>query len=147
MMNRVAKQSEAFLWSTGAWGDPSEPLESVKAWNTVASATASMSKKLDARAVIVVSQTGISAQIISSARPAAPIIALTGNVQVFRKMSLLWGVIPLFDEAAGTANPNELARKVSQHLGLAETGQHILLVRGFHNEPAMNLPSVTVITL
>ncbi len=147
MMSRIARQSEAFLWSTGAWGGRSDRVESSQVWYTIASATARMSKELDARAVIVVSQTGISAQIISTARPAAPIIALTGNQQVYHRMSLLWGVVPVFDQEAGRANPNELARKIARQLNLAEAGQCILLVRGFHDIPEMNLPSVTVISL
>ena len=147
MMDRVARQSEAFLWSTGAWGIQTDPLESSQVWYTVASATSRMSRELGARAVIVVSQTGISAQIISIARPAAPIIALTGSIHIYHKMSLLWGVVPIFDEEAGRANPNELAKKITEQLDLAKTGQHILLVRGFHEDQSMNLPSVTVITL
>jgi pyruvate kinase len=147
MMVRVSKQSEAFLWSTGAWGGQTDPLESDPVWSTVASATSRMSRELDARAVIVVSQSGISAQIISIARPASPIFALTGNKRAYHKMSLLWGVVPIFDEDAGRSNPNELAKKISQQLDLGVPGQYILLVRGFHDDQSMNLPSVTVITL
>ncbi len=147
MMDRVARQSEAHLFSRGAWGIRLAMSQPRRVWNTVASATAQLSKELKARAVIVVSQSGTSAQIISTARPAAPIIALTGNESVFNKMALVWGVVPLYRQEAGKANPNELARQIALELELVEEGGHILLVRGFHDEQELNLPSVTVITI
>ena len=90
---------------------------------------------------------GVSAHIVSIARPAAPIIAVTGNQQVFHRLSLLWGVVPVFDPDAGKANPNELARKIASELGVGVAGQNLLLVRGFHDETSMNLPSITVVTI
>lgn len=48
-------------------------------------------------------------------------------------------------DVVGTANPNELARKLALDLGMASAGQYILLVRGFHGDQVKNLPSVTVI--
>ena len=147
MMDRVSRQSEAHLWSSGAWGKQLTTQETKNVWNTVAAATAQMSKQLDVEAVIVVTQSGISAQTISAARPAAPIIVLTGSRRAYNKLSLLWGVVPLFNEQAGKSNPNELARQVAVDLGLASTGQFILLVRGFNDDPVLNLPSVTVITI
>lgn len=147
MMDRIARQAEAHLWTDGAWGGEPGSHKPASVWTSVASAAARMSKNLDARAVIIVSQTGISAQTISTARPAAPILALTGNKRVFNKMSLLWGVVPLLDTRTGKINPNELAKQVALDLNLAKPGQHILLVRGFHNNPAMNMPSITVLTI
>jgi pyruvate kinase len=94
-----------------------------------------------------VTQSGISAQTISAARPAAPIIVLTASRRAYDKLSLLWGVVPLFDQQVGKSNPNELARQIAVDLGLASTGQFILLVRGFNDDPGLNLPSVTVITI
>ncbi len=145
MMDRVAKHSEAHQWSRGAWGMQRRSSSMIS--NIVASAAAQMSLQLDARAVIVVSQTGISAQTVSSARPAAPIIALSSSQEICNKMALYWGVVPLLTTDAGKLNPNELARQVALELGLATAGQHVLLVRGFSDEQSLNLPSVTVITI
>jgi pyruvate kinase len=147
MMDRVARQSEAHLWSSGVWGKHLTRHETKNVWNTVSAATAQMSKQLDVEAVIVVTQSGVSAQSISAARPAAPIIVLTGSRRAYNKLSLIWGVVPLFDEQAGKSNPNELARQVAIDLGLAGTGEFILLVRGYNDNPKLNLPSVTVITI
>jgi hypothetical protein len=56
-------------------------------------------------------------------------------------------VVPLIDSRAGKTNPNELAKRLALDLGLASPGQFVLLIRGFHQDPAMNLPSVTVVTI
>jgi hypothetical protein len=37
---------------------------------------------------------GTSAEVVAATRPAAPIIALTRDPCVYRRMNLLWGVIP-----------------------------------------------------
>lgn len=84
----------------------------------IGTATTRMSRDLKARAVLVVTQSGISAHIVSTAWPAAPIVAVTDNQQVFHRMSLLWGSVPIYDPDAGKANPNELARKITLESGL-----------------------------
>ncbi len=147
MMDRVARQAEAHLWSSGAWGAGTDRHDNRQVWHSVASATARMSRELGARAVIVVSRSGISAQIISSARPAAPVVVVTSERRTYNRLSLVWGVLPILNEKAGRENPNELAREVALELKLASSGQYLLLVRGFHDERALNLPSVTVITV
>ena len=149
MMDRVVRQTEAYLWKTGAYGNPvaTAALPPIPMWQTVADATASMSKSLNARAVLVISHSGVSAATMSSARPAAPVLVLTKSAEVCRKLALLWGVVPILSEEAGLKNPNVLARDTAMKLGLAKAGQHILLVRGFHDDPGLNTPSITVLTV
>ena len=62
-------------------------------------------------------------------------------------MAMLWSVIPVYSENAGKVNPNELAREVVSDIGLAKTGNKVLLVRGFHADNMLNTPSVTVLTI
>ena len=146
MMDNIARQTEAHLFASGAWGIQQERHDkSVHA--VVAAAAAEMSSKLSARAVIVITQTGASAQTISAARPSAPILASTSSTAVFNRMSLFWGVVPVYETDVGIANPNDVARNIAMSLGLASEGQHILLVRGFRGDKQQSLPSVTVVTI
>ena len=62
-------------------------------------------------------------------------------------MSLLWGVIPVLDESTGSENPNEIARRWAETLGLAEVNDSVVLVRGFNEQPELNTPSITVINV
>lgn len=148
IMSRVAKQTEAHLLSKGQYGNadyelqPPLPLRKV-----IANATSHMSRDLMVRAVMVISRTGASATAVSAARPAAPVVALTSNLVVYRRMALLWGMVPILVDEAGQANPNALARRAAGELGLATPGQYVLLVRGFSEDPVLNSPSVTVITV
>lgn len=146
-MDRIARQVEAQLNRQGMWGRLLDHQDSGALATVIADATSHMSKALSARGIIVISQSGISAITVSNARPAAPIVAITNSDVVFRQMALMWGVVPVMQSAAGVENPNELARQVADALSLASSGEVVLLVRGFHDEPILNLPSVTVVTI
>ena len=149
MMDRIARQTEAHLWKSGAYGATSGKDQALPLpiWSVMANATAHMSKNLMAHAVLVISQSGVSAATVSSARPAAPVIGITRSVEACRRMSLLWSVIPILVEEAGIENPNKLARSVVRDLGLAEPGDYVLLVRGFSSNPELNTPSITALTV
>ena len=146
-MDRIARQVEAQLNRQGMWGRLLDHQDSGALATVIADATSHMSKALSARGIFVISQSGISAITVSNARPAAPIVAITNSDVVFRQMALMWGVVPVMQSAAGVENPNELARQVADALSLASSGEVVLLVRGFHDEPILNLPSVTVVTI
>ena len=149
MMDRIARQTEAHLWQSGFYGTAVESSGTppLPIWSVIANATSFMSKDLMAHAVLVISNSGMSAATMSSARPAAPVIAISNNSQACRRMSLLWSVIPVLAKEAGTVNPNELARRIAKELQLVEPGQHVLLVRGFHQDEYMNTPSITALTV
>ncbi len=148
MMDRIARQTESYLWQSGSYGKSRDPQPGqATVWDVIANATSTMSQQLSAHAVLVISQSGVSAATMSSARPAAPILAITSREDVRRRMSLLWGVIPVLDEDTGSINPNELARRVAQEHGLAKDGEFLLLVRGFHSDPDLNTPTITSLTV
>jgi pyruvate kinase len=147
-MDRVARQTESYLWSRGMYGIPRADLRPPLAvWNVIANATAHISKDVMARGVIVISRSGATATTVASARPAAPVVMVTNEEVVYRRMSMFWGVIPLLMEEAGRTNPNDLTRSLAKDLKLAIEGQYVLLVRGFHETAELNSPSVTVITV
>lgn len=148
MMDRIARQTEAELWRSNEYGlvatqkDPPIPL-----WHVIAETTARMSRDLMARAVIVVTRSGKSAEIVSTARPASPIIAVSADPAVVRKLCLRWGVVPLIDVSQEETSSSDLAKELAVSLGLAVAEQYVLLVRGFHGDQNLNLPSVTVVQL
>ena len=47
----------------------------------------------DVKAIIVFSNSGKSAKLVSAMRPAAKIVAISPNINVSRQVSLLWGSI------------------------------------------------------
>ncbi len=149
MMDRIARQTESYLWKTGTYGNPmsSKPAAPISIWDAISDTTAVLTRDLMVRAVLVISQSGMSAATMSSARPAAPVIAITGRPHICRRMALYWSIIPVLMEEAEQINPNDLARQVARELQLAGPGELVLMVRGFHSKPELNTPTVTVITV
>lgn len=149
MMDRITRNTETYLWQEGGLPPLKRPAQrrTWPIWDAMASATAELADHLQVHAICVISQSGMSVATISSVRPSAPILAITGSQSICRRLALLWGVIPVLSEEAGHENPNKLAREISCQLELASTGDYILLVRGFHSDPMLNTPSVTAVML
>jgi len=61
----------------------------------VAHAAVDAAREWAARAVVVYTQTGETARILSKLRPPCPIFALTPTETARRRMALCWGVLPL----------------------------------------------------
>ena len=138
------------MWQEHAWA--SGALETTRnqplpVWNVIANATAQISRQLMTSGVMVITRGGTSATTVSTARPAAPIVAITSDPRAYHRMTLLWGVIPVLDEATGSDNPNDIARRWAETLGLAEVNGSVVMVRGFHEDPEMNTPSITIINV
>lgn len=148
MMARIVKQTEAYSWRRNdpdQLGQMTAQAQPVPFGNALAKATAKLALDLSASAVLVISQSGMSAATVSAARPTAPIVAISSSDRICRRMNLLWGVIPIIAENTGTTNPNPIARKTAIDMQFAKPGEFVLLVRGFNSDPEMNTPSVTVL--
>ena len=148
MMNRIARQAEAYLWDQGAFGgfdlvDHGEP--PIPFGDAVARATALLSRDLRVRGILAISHSGMSAATMSSARPAAPVVSISSSAASCRRMSLMWGVVPHLVESEDLSDAVATARSLSQSLGLAASGEFVLLVRGFHADPVKNTPSITLL--
>ena len=147
-MDRIARQTEAHMWQKGAIGSADPGLKPPLPFrNVIANATSVMSRDLKAQGIMVISRSGVSASAVSSARPAAPIVAMASDPKILRRMALFWGIIPIFADEAGKTNPNELARTIAKSAKLVEAGQNVLLVRGFNPDPALSSPSITIISI
>ncbi len=150
MMDRISRQTESYLWSHNKYGakiSDNSSKTAIPIWEAMANSMAQLAHDLKVHAVVVISKSGMTAATMSSARPAAPVVAITNRPDICRKMAMLWSVIPVHSENAGKTNPNELAREVITEGKLAHTGEKVLLIRGFHSEDALNIPSVTVLTI
>lgn len=57
-----------------------------------------LASSLQAKAILVTTNSGNSAENISRFRPACDIIALTPNFEAFNRLGIFWGVTPLLDK-------------------------------------------------
>ena len=72
-----------------------EPGERLSIPETICEAMAHAAEDLDMRAIVVFSESGATARMLSKYRPAVPIYAFTPNEAVCNRMNLLWGVTPV----------------------------------------------------
>jgi pyruvate kinase len=145
MMDTIARETENYLWEVGAFRDLTKPAATtppLPAEDALARAMAQLSRDILARAIVVISKSGRTAQVMSASRPAAPIVATSPDPSTCRKAGLLWGIIPRLVEEKDFDRPEELARRLSQDLNLGAKGECVILVRGFAEDP-----SITVVTI
>jgi pyruvate kinase len=147
-MDRVARQTEAYLWRHGAFEsilDGAPRPAPIPLAEAVAKATSQLSRDLQARAIFVVSGSGLSARRVSSGRPAAPIVAVSSDLRSVRRMCLLWGVVPSAATPEALQHADALARQRVSALGLATPGQRILKVSGFRDDGEQSSPNIGVL--
>ncbi|MEZ5445297.1 MAG: pyruvate kinase [Gammaproteobacteria bacterium] len=150
MMVRIVRQTEAYHLRRRQWGSNGSrhPHPDPKRFgDAVAEAASQLAHDLEARAIIVISQSGRSAVTVTARRPTASIVGVTPYPRVANRMSLMWGMLPVVDADVGSANPNQVARRIARERELAGRGEYILLVRGFHSDVEMNTPSITMLTV
>ncbi len=157
MMDRVARQAEGQLWARGAFGSllpalgpvpsPDGPPGSrtLELEDAVARAAAQLSRDLMVRAIVVFTNSGWSAGMVTAVRPQAPVLAVSPRPESRRRMTLLWGVVPVEGDIGDPDTLHAEARRVAREAGLAGEGDHILRVWGFHHDPPKNVPTLSVL--
>ena len=74
------------------------PPDSRKKWsipNAISAAVGQIAEQLEASAIMTLTKTGSTARNVSKFRPKTPILAITPQVDVSRRLQLVWGVKPL----------------------------------------------------
>ncbi|MER3500442.1 MAG: pyruvate kinase [Candidatus Fervidibacterota bacterium] len=130
MMDRIACAAETELfrrrpvYEGWAEGEPSIA-------HAISDAACLAAADVNAKAIVVFTQSGYTALLVSKRRPKAPILAFTPNEQVQRRLSLLWGVVPKF--LPFTESTDELLALLDERLvaeGLAQPGDLVVIVAG-----------------
>ena len=84
-----------------------------------------------ADAILTVSQSGLTARLVSHFHPETPIIACLLSEEVRRQMALSWGVTPLLmPRAANTDELIQLAVQAAEQAGLVRTGDLVVVTAG-----------------
>lgn len=99
--------------------------------DAISHATVSTAQDLGAAAIITSTESGYTAKMVSKYRPQAPIIAVTPQTAVLRKLSLVWGVHSLpVSRTKDTDSMIEAAVEVSLAAGLIKPGNLIVITAG-----------------
>ena len=90
------------------------------------------SEQLDAKYVVVFTQTGFAARLMSKFRTKVPIIALTPSSWVARRMNILWGVQPFVLQEAGEFH-EQIVDRVDDYLlskDIVRPGDRLVILMG-----------------
>ncbi len=129
MMVKIAEQSEnsPFLKVNRQYdSDPSDPVT-----HAVAQSAVNILQEVNARCIIAFSISGSTSKQISKQRPSKPVYAFTSRMDTYHRLSLLWGITPMF--VAEIENAARLV-KASERLLIGkecvEKGDLVVLVIG-----------------
>ncbi len=98
---------------------------------SIAASSVLCALKLNASAIVCLTTSGRTAQIISSFRPKAQIVAITTDLDVLNRLEILWGLQTLALKPYSTFK--DIIQQVEQLLienGLSKTGDRIILTLG-----------------
>ncbi len=95
----------------------------------VARAACSLAEGLNAKAIAVLTLSGVTAHRVSGCRPAVPILALTGEEHIARRLKMWWGVVPvLADLPQVTVDSYGVIEQALLAKGLVERGDTVVAV-------------------
>ncbi|MBI5232859.1 MAG: pyruvate kinase, partial [Deltaproteobacteria bacterium] len=97
----------------------------------VAHAASAAATEVKPKAIVVFTQSGETANILSKLRPTTPIIAFTNQEKTFRRLALQWGVTPFILDF-GEQTDEMICRGETSLLdhGLADLGDTVVIVSG-----------------
>lgn len=126
MMVRIALKAEPYLRLQPL------PQGDEKGFPVVASDTACRAaRSLHAKAIVVFTESGLTARLISQDRPEVPILALTPSEGSRRRMALYWGIVPLLIQRRETLE--EMVQEMEGLLlteGWVKAGDNLVVLSG-----------------
>ncbi|MGL4362883.1 MAG: pyruvate kinase [Cellulosilyticaceae bacterium] len=131
IMARIANQTEADIdYKRRLKNRRDEKFTSVT--NSISYSTCTASDDLSAAAIITVTKSGRTANMISKFRPTAPIISCTTSENSYRHLALVWGVYPVMMEIKEQGEDIfEAAKTVAEETGIVRNGDLVVLTGGF----------------
>jgi pyruvate kinase len=143
VMDEILREMETYQWVNGKFGGDdfeqcSEKVEPDR--KAIARAVKSLAHELELQGIIVPTRSGSTARVLSADRPSAPLIGVSSNIVVCRRLALNWGVVPIYIDEKITQDWQGLCNKVAEECKLASTGNRVLLVSGFSDDKKLNEP-------
>ncbi len=94
MMTRIARQAECspFMTYNIRYDKDSEDLVT----HAVAQSSVNILHEIDAKGIVAFSASGSTGKLISKSRPSKLVFAFTPSHKVYNRLSLVWGVVPMY---------------------------------------------------
>ena len=153
-MDRILKEIERSQWQNNIFGTPSteihkmaEQRETPSVRYAIANAASTLVHELKLQGILVPTRSGITANILCSVRPPAPLLGLSSNADVCRKLALHWGIMPTVIDEVVAKNWKSLVSEVCKTCKLTTAGNKVLLVSGFHDDSGLSEPVIKILTV
>lgn len=95
VMSKIVEQAERDALEQNAFGSLNHVYDLSDSTGAVCDAACILARDLGARAIIAVTESGLSARRVSKFRPAQAIVASTPDKKTFHQLALSWGVTPV----------------------------------------------------
>ena len=90
-----------------------------------------LAEDLDASAIVGVTRSGLTAELLSRGRARVPIFAFSPDEAVTRRLALWWGVIPRYYELTGTIEQRIASADLAlRESGMAQLGDEVVIMGG-----------------
>jgi pyruvate kinase len=127
MMDRIIRQAEASRFFAPAASEPDHTTP-----DSIAHAACAIAREVGAKLIVTLTESGLTARLVSKARPTAPILAFSTDDRTLRRLALYWGVSPR-TLVASAPSLEEQVQNTSQILmdnGLVKSGERYVMVYG-----------------
>ena len=129
-MHNIASRAESALDHKKLLSEQSKNSEHTLT-DAIGQSVAHTALNLDVNAIISSTESGHTARMISKYRPKAPIVAVTANEHVVRRLALVWGVYPqLGKKSYSTDEMLDNAVEESLNSGLVSHGDLVVISAG-----------------
>lgn len=129
-MVRIALKTEADIDYVKRFKEKSR-LQGINVTSAISHATCTTAHDLGAAAIVTVTKSGRTARMISKYRPLSPILGCTTSENVWRQMSLVWGVRPiLIDEKKESNEIFDAAIAAAEQTGMLKKGELVVITSG-----------------
>lgn len=103
--------------------------------DAIGKAACNLAEQINASAIITLTNSTLTAKKIAKYRPKVPIIAVTHNMHVFRRLNFIWGVTPLFiNEENDFAANFDLLRPHLLKCNFIKEGSLVVFVSGLNEQ-------------
>jgi pyruvate kinase len=149
-MDKVLRQIEAHRLAHGRFFKPAQTPDDEKRAEipireAMSNAALSMTRDLGLQAIVVPTRTGITARVIASRRPLAPVIGVCSDEGLARQLCLSWGIMPAYTEPDVMNNWRLLLCDLTRTHGLVAGEAPVLMMAGFNENPTLNEPSMKIL--
>lgn len=130
---RSAEKGKVLRW---------KPLKSDQEFNGSVTASAciaadSAARLTQAKAIIVFSDSGTTALLMSKQRPTVPILALTPSAASLKRMFAFWGVRAfIMPQISNTDKRIQIAESIVRQHGIVKAGDRMIILSGEHAQEA-----------